>query len=687
MALPAIIGTADLAGFRAAIARPIARTLGQRLGLDLALIVVAAIAFWQLRRYGAPISRNVRGTLGIDPLLVAAPAIGLIAGGLVATRLLPRIAEIAAPVLDRSRGAVGSLGGRAVSRRPLRYTRSALLLMLAAALGTFSVAYVATWSRSQTEQAAYRAGADVRVVGTHREGVDATTLHRAYGALPGVSATMAVDRASVDSGRSVRNAPLLALDAAAAPGVLTSTSAGTAASVPSAGLAALAAGRPAGGTPVGADAHWLSFIVDPRLDAPFTPDPEFQIDLASDPGLSIAAVLVDQAGTLHRAVSTAGFLSGLGQRLEIELPPGSPLVLRALEVDLAPNGPFGVTGRIEIRGVEISASLTPVAWKSLPGFPAPGGSWTWPGDGSQRNVYQPRAGHPLELRYSDRDEDLALPPAFGFGGSLTVTLAWQPEDDALPAVVGSRFLELTSTAAGDEVAAVLGGSPSRIRIVTAVDEFPTLDPAQPFVIVDGPTLAAARYFATGAVADPGEWWIATSQPDEVAAGVATGPDPSATIITRRGLERSLVGDPIQVGVIGLLGLGSIAALVFAAIGFVVSAVISTGERAGELALLRALGLSAGEVARWLSSENAFLLAFGTLAGMGLGALLAWLVLPFSAMTSTGDPPVPPAVVLVPLDRLIPIVVVPIIVLAVTAIAVRRQLAAIRIGDVLRARAE
>ena len=55
-------------------------TLAQRLGLDLALVAVAGVALWQLRLYGAPLTRNAQGPLGLDPLLVAAPAIGLVGG-------------------------------------------------------------------------------------------------------------------------------------------------------------------------------------------------------------------------------------------------------------------------------------------------------------------------------------------------------------------------------------------------------------------------------------------------------------------------------------------------------------------------------------------------------------------------------------------------------------------------------
>ena len=84
---------------------------------------------------------------------------------------MPRIAELAERGFSRRSGLVASIGARQLSRRPLRYTRSALLLMLAAALGTFPPD-AATWAASQEDQATYAAAADLR---------DDVRLHRPAG--------------------------------------------------------------------------------------------------------------------------------------------------------------------------------------------------------------------------------------------------------------------------------------------------------------------------------------------------------------------------------------------------------------------------------------------------------------------------------------------------------------------------
>ena len=112
LTLPTLFVSACPAGARAAQGRQGRTTPAQRLGLDLALVAVAAVALWQLRLYGAPLTLNARGTLGLDPLLVAAPAIGLVAGAVLALRVVPRIAELGERVLVRGRGLVG------IARRP-----------------------------------------------------------------------------------------------------------------------------------------------------------------------------------------------------------------------------------------------------------------------------------------------------------------------------------------------------------------------------------------------------------------------------------------------------------------------------------------------------------------------------------------------------------------------------------------
>ena len=85
---------------------------------------VAGVGLWQLRQYGAPLTANIRGTLGLDPLLVAAPAIGLSAAPCWHSASCRCVAEVGERLLARGAGwwprsaAVSSRGDRSATPDP-----------------------------------------------------------------------------------------------------------------------------------------------------------------------------------------------------------------------------------------------------------------------------------------------------------------------------------------------------------------------------------------------------------------------------------------------------------------------------------------------------------------------------------------------------------------------------------------
>ncbi|WP_432003273.1 ABC transporter permease [Streptomyces sioyaensis] len=113
-----------------------------RTGADLGLLVIAGVAFWQLQRQTAGdgagsgvLTGDTTGQLGIDPVLVAAPALALLAGTVLTLRLLPLAARLAERGAARGRGLAAALAGWQLSRRPQRAAGPVLLLVLATALG------------------------------------------------------------------------------------------------------------------------------------------------------------------------------------------------------------------------------------------------------------------------------------------------------------------------------------------------------------------------------------------------------------------------------------------------------------------------------------------------------------------------------------------------------------------------
>ncbi len=709
LALVLPTAAAGLSGLsiRGALGRPLSRTLAQRAGVDVALVAVAAVGLWQLRLYGAPLTRNVRGTLGADPLLVATPAAGLIAGGVLAVRLLPRLAEIAERILDRSRGLVSPLGARQLARRPLRYTRAALLLVLAVALGTFAGAYAATWSRSQADQAAYQAASDARVVVADYPTIPGWAMGSALRSIPGVSAAMPVTRRSVDVGTTARGVTLLGLD-----GAIAGTSVTLPASAPDRGLAGslhtLAAARPTFGVPVAgvpvasepvaSEPVAMSVVVDVAVTG--TDGSGSPTDIRSDPGVHVAIVVVDGNGRVTRLrLGDATFGGGrqvVTGRLANQGPGGGaatgltgPVRLAAVEVGVDPEPGFGVEGTIDLG--EVSATDAAGTRSVLPlNSRAPG--WQWlrfvPPDA---RPYEPPDAAGRRIRMGQGGE----PPVFGSQDASNVVFrlwdsAMAPSTDAPVAVIaGDAFLAATGTRVGDTISVSEAGNPLRLTIVGSTDAFPPLDPAVPFVLADGPSLDADRFVVTGDPEPVAEWWIRADDAaiPAIANAVTTAPISARSFVARTTVAAALSTDPVSLGVVGALALGALAAVVFATIGFLVNVAVSTTEREGELAVFRALGLSGRQALAWLSTEAAVLLVVGLAGGAGLGLLLAWLVLPFATLTPTGAPAVPPPVVVVPFAVLVLLYAGALLLLVATVVLVTRQVPRVHLASVLRGRDE
>ena len=692
LTLPTLFVSASPAGARAAAGRQSRTTLPQRLGLDLALLAVAAVALWQLRLYGAPLTRTARGTLGLDPLLVAAPAIGLVAGAVVALRVVPRVAELGERLLVRGRGLVGSLGGRQLARRPLRYTRAALLLMLASALGTLAAAHAATWSRSQADQATYQAAADVRVLAADYSDLPTWGAGPLYRSIPGVRTAVPVTVSPFNLGRTIRDGHLVALDPAAAGGVLRPEAAPPGSPSTTSLLATLAAARPTvATTELPADIQRLAFDVD----AAFRVDPQFTGESEGPPGpevgtLSVSAVLEDADGRLFRTAVVAGSLAMNGQRLVIpivdvepdvspSLRPSGPLRLDAIELGIDLTGGLPIVGSAEITSVTASSEAAGDAgWVPVAVDPtAPG--WQWRRLDAQDNVtFTPSPDRPMRVAVA------ANRPIFG--ASTFRVGAGLPEDIALPAIASTAFLAAAGVAVGETLNIETLGVPLQVKIIDATETFAPLDPSVPFLLTDLASADALQLAATGEPRRADEWWLSVDagQAPAVIDHLRQPAFGAATVIGHDELMAQLTTDPVPLGLIGVLGLGSLAAMLFAGIGFLVSSTVSTTERLGEFALLRALGLSAGQLSLWLSIESVFLLVVGLAAGSVLGLILAWLVLPFATLTQTGVAPVPTPVVVVPWEAIVPVYLAAIVLFVVSIWLVRRQLPDVRISGVLRA---
>jgi hypothetical protein len=628
----------------------------QRAGLDIALLLVAAIGLWQLQRYGAPLTRSVQGQLGIDPLLVAAPALGLLAGGVLALRIVPLVSRAIEGFVTRTRGAVAPLGAWQLARRPGRYARAGLLLILALALGIFSAAYASTWTDAQADQADFQVGADVRISNAGRAGdVHPIDASGAYEGLAGVERAMAVSQGTAGLPRSIA-ARLVAIDAATAPEVIRLRP--DLAKTTLTGLAALLAGpRPDVTLPtLPADARQLAVTISMTVN----PDPDGQVRGAP---FGVSLVLRDARGLMHRL--EAGQLTALADqtaRLTADLTdpaagaaalPRGPLQMVAMELwTQVPVTGLQVTGQAKILRLEVATRSAD--WQPLELDPGTGG-WQvthYVRIGVDSGLVAPQPAAPGIAAFS-----FATGVSFG-GLTSQITFAVQPGGvatakvpRALAILVDTAFLRATAARIGDEIPVDLGGGVDNVSVAGSVTAFPTSQPREPTIIVDLPTLQLAQYRASGQVEEPDEWWLAVqpAKVDAVLAALHRGPFLRSTVEASTARAQQLRSDPVAVGIIGALTIGVLAAAVFAAVGFASSSAISARERLSEFALLRAVGLSRRQLSGWLALENALLVVMSAVAGTAIGLAISWAVLPSALLAEDGRQPVPPPTILVPLQ--------------------------------------
>jgi hypothetical protein len=123
--------------------------------LDLYLLVLSALLYWQLGRTGSLLARVVtgngqEGAVWADPLLLVSPTLLLLALALVLLRIWPPFMRLAALLSIRGRGWVWPLGLLRMGRHPHPGSSVALLVSLTAGLALFSQLFRKMWSTGGT---------------------------------------------------------------------------------------------------------------------------------------------------------------------------------------------------------------------------------------------------------------------------------------------------------------------------------------------------------------------------------------------------------------------------------------------------------------------------------------------------------------------------------------------------------
>ncbi|MGW6131896.1 FtsX-like permease family protein [Cellulomonas sp. NPDC055163] len=619
-----------------------------RSGVDLALVALAGVAFWQLRVYRSPV---VEGG-GIDPVLVAGPALFLLAGGVLTLRVAPLVARGVERLARRSRSLVLPLAAWEVSRRPARASGAVLLLTLAVAVSSFSQSFLATWRVSQADQAELRVGTDVRV-----DGIAGTVLDQSVvvGDLPGATATSPVTSRSVRIGRPVtegqlpttnRSIDLLAVDTVGASDVLRGRTAhpdgwpgeverltpddpvrgpvlpGTPEQVDLTLAASVEPALP--GTQVLVsmtlqDAHGtrMSFELDP-FPADGTPAQQTVPVAAAGARLATPLRVVSLVGQVYLPAEAA---SALGDDLPSAAPDGSsPLVVWDLDVTgLRARAGGAPSEAVPFVAEEWSGRSLPSSWGVVtPVAVTAGGAGALGAAGT-----------------------LSLDDLLEGGRGFSVTAFEAPA--YVPVIASDAMLELLEAEVGNEALLAFGAVTVPVRLVAAVPHLPG-SPARPAALADHDALG--RTLAGLGLTDPmiDEWWAAVPDDGLPAALAAVRGRDDGTIESRVEVRDLLTDGPLRVGMQAALWIVTIAAVALAIAGFLMSATVSVRLRRLELARLQALGASRGALVRAVLAEHGLLALLGSAAGLLLGLLLGHLVAPLLTVAADGRRPVPPVLV-------------------------------------------
>ncbi|MEU6162225.1 ABC transporter permease [Streptomyces sp. NPDC047130] len=612
-----------------------------RAGADLALLAVAAVAFRLLDtgRTGTGTGTGAAdrdGGPGVDPLLVVTPALVLLAGTVLALRLLPVLARAAERLLLRGRGLTVAMVGWQFSRRPTRGAGPVLLLVVSVALGVTAIGQGASWQRSQDDQADFRAGAEVRVLGSGDGGVGRTDV---YAALPHVDAVVPAVRGTVLLAGN-RTATLLALNTREADGVMLARHDLTD-GPPLAGLA------PPGeltGARVPAGTRRLTLTATLHSSAPA-------------PAADVTLTVRDRHGTSYALPSGRLPADGRPHRLTPELggAPG-PLTLTGLE--LSTPQPTGRSHRHRL----VLGALTATAADGDERRLALPTTWTTAIDSEQAPVSFDGGAPPTRPRLTS-----TAPVTLAFGtGHLPGGEAWpdvpvdfrfdvaQPPPPEVTAVATPRFLAASGAREGQRVDVRFDGRSLPVRIVRTASALPTTEATARdggALLVDLRAVERVLRERDGTGLSPDEWWLGTDAPRTVAAAVRALPGVGAEqVLVRDEMAAEQRDDPFGAAPEAALGAAAAVTALFVPLGFAVSAAAAMRARDGEFAVLRALGTPRRRLARLIAVEQGVLVTLALLVGTCLGVLLTHVLVPLVVLTGQAARPLPPVLVELPLPR-------------------------------------
>ena len=647
--------------FRQSGSRPSRAPLIHRYYLDLLLLVLIGLVWWQIQSRGSFLVRSLgTGELEIDYSLLIGPVLLLLALGLLVLRVFPWVVAILARVSEGLGPAWLMQGLRRVSRDPIVPGTLVVLLMVATALGVIGSAFSSTLERSQRDRALYTAGSGLRIehngdrtpvpllglshLAEEADGIDtAVEVNRVRGSLlnAGFStetiSILAVDtedfedvawhRPDFANGKSLEG---LMRDIAPSPSTTTNGH--------------------GGGIALPQDTRALSLWVRPgrpdfnsQLLARLQDSRGFYFDMPIG-GLGFSGWRRLEADITPLPTSGRRFSGGRLIPLPEVTPPFTLLALRVA----ARGAGFAEPGVLFWGGV---AAVTPTGEKVLSDFQTLEG-WHAIEDYSKPGLYAWESSESVVLDGADRSAAFSWAPG---SFALRGIRAGGPETP-IPALVSSEILDLAGAEVGDTLNISISSTTLPIRIVAVTDYFPTLDPRrEPFLVLD---LRAYTHYSNmhdqRLIGGSNELWagldssLSDDRLDRVSADVANAITSRGIRIVESTLASDIVAQRVQrplvsAGWSGLLVLMFLTLVLASASGVMLFSYTDLRDRQTEFALLRTLGFSRGQLNGVVWFNLALVVACGIALGTWVGQMIGNSLLPVMEVAEGGVRVTPPMI--------------------------------------------
>ena len=645
--------------YKQAVSRPEQGSVFTRYYLDVFLIVVGGLLFYELRQRGSLVTKQLFGGLKADPLLLVTPALFTLMIALLFLRLFPLILRLIVRLVGEMSGTSILLGLWHIVRTPVHYSRLILLLILATSLGMFASSFRATLDRSYQDRASYQAGADLRVQGIRQP---PTTVPAELAGRVGQLVDATTASPAMRSGFSYSPKQFTSIDGTVLgidPNTFDSVAFWRGDFSPHSltGMEKTLAKndlKDQPGIPVADGAHWIGVWVK-------TPSPSqgytIAVRLLDRNGRVVDYALSSQNGPQPVAGDWQFFAASLDQpgsgfTARPGPPPAQPLHFLSLYVRTRNSQqPETIQDFFDDLQVSTNAART----NGPAGFADPLIIQDF------ENVDALELLNGLQLKPVSDTFNRSEAQAHGGKGSAQLTWSrdrtslqthgFRAKDDGQPldAFVSQSFLDATGLHTGSVVQVFLTRVYGDIRIAGVFSYFPTYaaDTKQNFLVVNLNRLqydinrlpaGADAYYANEV------WANGSSLIDDPDAAVRKSNMGADQVVSLAAIRANQQRDPlVAASWEGILFLAFVAILLLTALGFTVYSYLTARGRSLEFAVLRTMGLSTPQIVGVVTFEQVFVVAAGVITGTILGLPLSRLMLGFMGLTETGDAVVPPFV--------------------------------------------